>query len=89
MYPSRRFAFQPLHDLAWGELRLRHYQNVYMILDAANLNGDDLMISRDPADVCPNAFFNVTVDQVLPTFGRKDDVVEEIGIGIRHTFLTA
>ena len=78
MYPPRRFAFQPLHDLARCKFWFSQYQNMNMILDSADLNSDDLVISRNSANVRPYTFFDVLGDQILPALCAENDVVEQI-----------
>lgn len=73
MNPPRRFAFQPLNYLARCELRSSQYQNVDMILDAADLNSDDLVFSRDTTDVCPDALLDLRADEILAALCREDD----------------
>ena len=78
MDPPRRFAFQPLDYLARCELRFSQYKHVYVILDTAHLNGNDLVFSRDATNVSPDALLDLRADEILATLCREDDVIEEI-----------
>ncbi len=46
------------------------------------------MLSRDSADIVPNTFLDLLVNKVTPLLRAKDDVVEELGVGVCHLWST-
>ena len=47
-------------------------------------HGDHVMFPRDAADVCPNTFLDIGCDPFRPTFCGEHDVIEKVGICVRH-----
>ena len=76
IHPLRRVALQPLCDLSRRMDGLGHGANMKMVFDSAHLNGGEVVLSRDSADVRPNAIFDVGVDQVNAAFSTEHEVVE-------------
>ena len=69
--------------------RLRHRQRMDMILNAPDLQRGQSMFSRDAADVRPNTVLNFLIYKIYSALRREDNVMEEIGICVRHSFVTA
>jgi hypothetical protein len=51
-----------------------------MILDTSDSQRGYVMLPRDPADVVPNALFDLLVNEITPLFGTKNDVVKQLGV---------
>ena len=49
-----------------------------MILNAANLNRNELVFSCNTTDVCPDTLFDIPVNKVFAAFRAEYDVIEEI-----------
>lgn len=49
-----------------------------VILNTANLNGNDLMVSCDATDICPDTLFDLRADEIVAALGAEDHVVEQI-----------
>jgi hypothetical protein len=55
-----------------------------MILNAADLHRGGSVFARDAPSVSVDVFLDIAVGKISTAFGAKHDVVEQIGIGVRH-----
>ena len=57
-----------------------------MIVDPSNLQRRHPVLASDPADIGPNAPFDLRVDEINSVFGAENDVVVTLRIGVGHFF---
>jgi len=58
-----------------------------MVIDASNLHRNDVIVSRDAAQVFPDALFDGLSNPSLAVLGGKDNVTMERRVGVRRDCL--
>ena len=55
-----------------------------VIFDSADSQRRQVVFARDPADVVPDALFNLLVNEIASLFCAEDDVIEMLGVCVCH-----
>ena len=84
VHPMRRAGFQSANEVGERRLLAKRDQQVDVILDAADLNGNAAMTNNDSPKVFPEPRSDLGGDDWGPVFGAEDNVVMEAGVRLRH-----